>query len=541
MEEHNAVLIVDDDRVIREQLCNELSRNYFKTYQAISGEEALDIFDKKDVDILLLDIKLPDTDGLEVLKKIKERDGECQVIVITGYGNQDLAISSLRNGAIDYIEKPVDMEQFKAALGRAQEQLSKKKELSYQETVLVIDDDKDVLKRLQKTLQREDYEVFAATSGEEGLEIVRKNKVEVIVVDYRLGDMEGPQVLKKVREMFEDIEGIIITGYGKEAIAVKALRSGAHDYLTKPVNLDELLFAVENAIEKINLKRNRLYRQRELKLSSQIKEKMHHELEKQIENRTKELERTQAELFQTSKLATLGEMLAGLAHEINQPLGGIELVAGHLRKLKERDALTEENLELGLEDIESSVERMSRVIKHIRTFARQDSLEFQEVSIPETIRAAMSLINEQLRLHEIEVIEDHDDEQPRVDGEPYQLEQVWINIITNARDALDQKGEKLAERREKFSKKLEISTEYLEKENQVRVRFEDNGSGMSGEVLNKMFDPFFTTKEVGESTGLGLSISYGIIEDHGGKFEVKSKKGEGTTVDVYLPLRQETD
>ncbi|MGM0380868.1 MAG: response regulator [bacterium] len=536
VEQTRSVLVVDDDELIRDKLSGELERKYFKIYEATDGQGALEVFEQKDIDIILLDIKLPDMDGMEVLKEVKGKEPGCEVIVITGYGNQDLAINTLRHGAIDYIEKPVDMEQFKASLGRAEEKLSEKQELSYRETILVVDDEEDIVRRLKKALQREGYEVFGAHTGEAGLEIIRNNKVEVIIVDYRLGDMDGLELLRKANDLYEDIEGIIITGYGKEEIAVEALRSGAVDYLTKPLNLDELLISVENAIEKINLKRNRLYRQRELKISSEIKEKMHEELEEKVEERTKELEKTQAELFQTSKLATLGEMSAGLAHEINQPLGGIDLVTSHIRKLIGRDELTHEKLENGLEDIENSIKRMSKVIKHIRTFARQDSLEFKELQINKTIDNSLELLGEQLRLHEIRLEKEFDDNIPRIEGEPYQLEQVWINLISNARHALDEE-----ENGENFSKRIKIITDYFPGKEEVKVTFEDNGIGMAKEVQDRAFDPFYTTKEMGESSGLGLSISYGIIEEHGGEFEINSEEGEGTEVSVILPRKQQKE
>jgi len=529
-----SVLIVDDDQVIREQLGEKLRRNYFEIYLASNGEEALELFEKSHIDIILLDIKLPDMDGLEVLRQVKENNPNCQVVVMTGYGSQDLAIQSLRSGAIDYIEKPLDMEQFKASIGRAEEKISQQEELSFRETILIVDDEPDVVKQLKRVLEREGYEVFGATSGSEGISLAEKNKVEVVVVDYRLGDMTGLEVFKRIREFYDDIEGIVITGHGKQEIAVKALRAGALDYLTKPLNLEELLFSVENAIERINLKRNRLYRQRELVITSEIKEKMNRELEQKVEERTKELKKTEAELFQTSKLATLGEMSAGLAHELNQPLGGIELAAEHLRKLKERDRLDEEALESALQDIEASVDRMSSVLKHVRTFARQDTLEFLEVEINETIENALELLGQQLRLHEIELVRNFNDNLPKIEGAPYQLEQVWINMISNARDALDE-----AEREKNLKKRLEIETDLLAENKGVVVRFKDNGIGIPEPALEKIFEPFFTTKEVGEATGLGLAISYGIIEEHEGDIEIESTPGDGTTVSVLLPLEQE--
>ena len=526
------VLIVDDDRVIREQLEKELKRNFFRILLAINGKTALETFAQEEIDILILDVKLPDMNGLEVLQKAKEKKPDCEVIVITGFGTQEIAIQSLRRGAIDYIEKPIKMDELTTALGRAQEKLSEKEQLCYKNTLLVLDDEEEIVKRLKRALEKEGYEVFSACNGEAGLSVIEKNKIDVVISDINMGDMDGIEVLQRAKKLHQDIEGIMITGYKNQELAIRALRAGAIDYITKPINLDGLLFSINRAIERINLNRTRLYRDRELKITSEIIAKMNEELERRIEERTNELSQTQAQLFQTSKLATLGEMAAGLAHEMNQPLGGMSLVARYLRKLIERGKLSQEEIESGLDDIEASVKRMSKIIQHIRTFARQDTLKFIQVDVNETLDSALSLLGEQLRLHEIEVIQDLSNGLPQIVGEPYQLEQVWINLISNARDALDEKGEQIAD----YQKRVKIATTYHAESRLVEVNFSDNGVGIPEEAKKKVFEPFFTTKEVGKAMGLGLSISYGIIESHKGEIELKSQEGEGTTVRVILPV-----
>lgn len=531
------VLIVDDDKIIREQLEKELKRNFFRTFLAADGKTALETFAQEEIDILLLDIKLPDIDGLDVLKKVKEKKPNCEVIVITGFGTLEIAIQSLRRGAIDYIEKPIKMDELSTALGRAQEKLAENEELFCNSMLLVIDDEEDVVKPLKKFLEKEGYEVFSAYNGEDGLNIIENNKIDVIITDIKMGDMDGIEVLQEAKKLYQDIEGIMITGYSEQELAIKSLRAGAIDYIPKPVHLEELLISVKQAIERINLNRNCLYRNRELKITSEIISKMNEELERRIEEKTTQLSQTQAQLFQTSKLATLGEMAAGLAHEMNQPLGGISLVARYFRKLMERGKLSKEEIESGLEDIEASVKRMSKVIQHIRTFARQDTLKFTKVDVNETIDAALSLLGEQLRLHEIEVVRNLNPALPRITGEPYQLEQVWINLISNAQYAVDEKEKQITD----YKKSINISTIYNPESELVEISVSDNGIGMSKEVKEKVFEPFFTTKEVGQATGLGLSISYGIIESHKGKIEVESKEGEGTTVRVTLPLEVDVE
>jgi two-component system NtrC family sensor kinase len=535
------VLIVDDDKLIREQLRKGLKREFFEVFLAADGKTALETVTQEEIGIVILDIKLPDIDGLEVLTKIKEKRPDCEVVVITGWGTRDIAIQSLRRGAIDYIEKPIETDELSAALGRAQEKLAEREELQYKNRLLVIDDEEEIVKRLKDFLDKEGYEVAYAINGKEGLNIVENSKVDVIITDIRMDDMDGIEVLRRAKRLYRDIEGIVVTGFKEQELAIRSLRAGAIDYITKPVNLDELLFAVRRAVERINLNRNRLYRNRELKISSEIVSKMNEELETRVEQRTKELSKTQAQLFQTSKLATLGEMSAGLAHEMNQPLGGISLVATHMRKMIEGDTLSMVEIDSGLSDIEASVKRMSKIIQHIRTFARQDTLKFTQVDVNETIDASLSLLGEQLRLHEIEVVIDLNPALPKINGEPYQLEQVWINLISNARDALDEKEKRISDGIRQiadYEKRLKISTIYdTESEMScLEVHVNDNGIGLTKEQQEKIFEPFFTTKEVGKATGLGLSISHGIIESHKGTIEVESKEWEGTTVRVIMPI-----
>jgi len=534
------VLVVDDDQMIREQIARELKRNYCEPLVAASGKEGLEVFAREDISILLLDVNLPDVDGLEFLKTVKAQRPQCQVIMITGYGSEQIAVQSLRRGAIDYLEKPMNFDELSAAIGRAQEKLLEKEELAYKSTILVIDDDEGALYSLKRFLEKEGCEVFSATNGADGLYLIEHNKIDILLTDINIGDMNGIDILQQAKRLYKDIEGIVMTGQKDETLAIESLRAGASDYLTKPINLDELLLSIGKAVENINLSRDRLYRNRELKISAEIITKMNEDLERRIEDRSKELSQTQAQLFQTSKLATLGEMSAGLAHEINQPLGGIALVCASIKKCIERGKSSNEMILKDVADIEKSIQRITRVINHIRTFARQDTLKFLDVELPGTIESALTLMGEQLRLHDIEVVQDIKPDIPKIFGELFQLEQVWINFLSNARDAMDEKMIRIKDGRlpgpADYAKKLLITVTHEPDKKTVRVMFADNGIGVSEAFKKKVFEPFFTTKEVGKGSGLGLSITFGIIESHHGKLELESVEGEGATFIVTLPI-----
>lgn len=426
--------------------------------------------------------------------------------------------------------------------------------------ILAIDDDQGNLSILSRILRRlsPSFSVMTVKSGLEGIEKANTELPDVILLDIMMPKMDGYEVCERLKSdnKTRHIPVVMLTANTDSASYVKSLELGADAFLTKPIEDVELVAQI-NAMLRIkragDLLRNEKDIRQELidelvitireseEAKRQIEVKMREELERKLEERTRELSQTQAQLFQTSKLVTLGEMSAGLAHEMNQPLGGMSLTAKYLSKLMERGELTDEEIESGLRDIETSVKRMSRIIQHIRTFARQETLTFIDVNVNETIDSALSLLGEQLRLHAIEVKLELDPALPKITGEPYQLEQVWINIISNARDALAEKEKQITDGKlqiTNYNKSLIISTTYNTESEipSVDVRFQDNGIGFAMEQKKRIFEPFFTTKEVGKGMGLGLSITHGIIESHKGTVEVEGKAGEGVAFRIILPI-----
>lgn len=274
-----------------------------------------------------------------------------------------------------------------------------------------------------------------------------------------------------------------------------------------------------------------------------------------------ELMNTQSRLIQSGKLASIGELVAGVAHELNQPLMVIRANAQLIQR-----SLLKNNSDTGtlmeqLEPIERNTKRMMNIINHLRSFSRESKTDFQPVNVNKIIEESFLMVNEQLRLHNIEVKKDLDSDLPEVKGETNQLEQVFLNLITNAQDAILQKskvrgGESVvSSQKSEYRRSLEIISRMGELPNQqstmnsrksdrkpyrksgdfIEILVRDNGGGIPPASLEKIFDPFFTTKEVGKGTGLGLSISYGIIKDHKGEIEVAKTGPEGTTFRIRLP------
>lgn len=249
------------------------------------------------------------------------------------------------------------------------------------------------------------------------------------------------------------------------------------------------------------------------------------ELEKRVQERTEELEAKQAQLVQSAKLASLGELASGIAHELNNPLNNIGLFAGNAEEYLTSGRSDPEPLKECFTHIQGQVRRAASIINHIRAFARTAPLTHEDVSINEVLRESVALMTEELRLHNISVALHFDEKQPVVEGNRIQLEQVFVNLLTNARDAMQSSD----------TKTITITT-YMVDDRTVRVEISDTGSGIAPSVLPRIFDPFFTTKPVGRGTGLGLSITYGIVKEHRGTIEVTSSEETGTTFVLHFPV-----
>ncbi len=242
------------------------------------------------------------------------------------------------------------------------------------------------------------------------------------------------------------------------------------------------------------------------------------------------------QLIQASKMATLGEMATGIAHELNQPLSVIKTASGFLiKKVKKEEAIKEAILRTMAEEIDSHVDRASKIINHLREFGRKSEVKKEAVQVNEALEKAVDIFSQQLKLREIEVIRELQANLPPVLANSNRLEQVFINLLINARDAIEEKIEKTGER--SLSKKITLKTSA--RSGTVIIEIGDTGTGIPAAVLDKIFDPFFTTKKVGRGTGLGLAISYGIVQDYDGDIRVETVEGEGSNFIIQFPIAGE--
>ncbi len=268
---------------------------------------------------------------------------------------------------------------------------------------------------------------------------------------------------------------------------------------------------------------------------------------------TKRLE-TEQQLIQAGKMATLGEMASGIAHELNQPLSVIKTASSFIiKKLNQNEQIDPNTLETMLRKADSNVDRASKIINHMRQFARKSDMELEKVQVNDILKNAFEIFSQQLKLREIEVVWNLQDNLPFIKADPSRLEQVFINLLLNARDTIEEAHQsQQALRQLSVYDKSESNDNILDNQNRdkrislttncdaklVFVEVSDTGAGIPKHLLNKIFEPFFTTKEVGKGTGLGLSISYGIIKECGGDIRVKSEQGKGTCFIMEFPLAE---
>ncbi len=248
------------------------------------------------------------------------------------------------------------------------------------------------------------------------------------------------------------------------------------------------------------------------------------ETTQEMERREQELREKQEQLVQAGKLATLGELTTGVAHELNNPLNNIGLFVGNVLDRVRIDRFDKDATMRDLENAMEQVRKATAIISHLRTFGRAAPVTLEPVDVDEVIERSLLLMQEQLRLRAIDVELDLCADELVVLGNAIQLEQVFINLLTNARDALA----------ESHGKTIRIGTS--REGDWTKIRFGDTGPGIPRELEQRIFDPFFTTKEVGTGTGLGLSITYSIVKEHGGEISVEPRRGRGASFLIELPL-----
>lgn len=287
-----------------------------------------------------------------------------------------------------------------------------------------------------------------------------------------------------------------------------------------------------------------MQRERENGLSKQLQKnrikliKLTDNLERVVARRAAELREKDAQLLQTGKLAGLGELAAGIAHEINQPLNIIKLiVTGMMRQYSIKKTLDMEEVVKELNTINQQTIRVHKIIAHMKSFARKrNHITFTEIDINDPINDSMLLMGRQMEDHNIHLLLKLEENLPKINGDSIQVEQILVNLLNNARDAVESKETALQhEGHSEYEKKIAIHS--FVKEKNVCVEVADNGSGMTEEISRKIFEPFFSTKGK-KGTGLGMSITYNLVKNLNGEITVSSKRAEGTVFVISFPAAE---
>ncbi len=245
---------------------------------------------------------------------------------------------------------------------------------------------------------------------------------------------------------------------------------------------------------------------------------------------------TEQQLIQASKMATLGEMATGVAHELNQPLSVIKTASRFfMKKIRKNEKIKDDIMLTMSEEIDTYVDRATKIINHMRQFGRKSDVTLEKVQVNAILEKALEILGQQLKVRGIELTRDYEQDLPSIMADPDRLEQVFINLLINARDAIDERWQ--SQPHPKDNKAIRLITK--SNVDTVTVEVHDTGAGIPEHILARIFEPFFTTKKVGQGTGLGLSISYGIIQDCNGSIRAVSRIGEGTGFIIKFPIAKE--
>ena len=383
---------------------------------------------------------------------------------------------------------------------------------------------------IKKIIEKWGYETITAQDGEEAWELIQKDNVRIIIMDWMMPKMDGVTLCRKIRAagLPDYIYIILLTSKGRKEDLVNGFSSGADDFAIKPVNPDELRVRIKAGKRIIDLEET--------------------------------AKKSHTQLMQSEKMASIGQLAAGVAHEINNPTGFVSSnlktltdyqndICEVIKKYKKLLAdislsdnmpapVTEQvnniimfeqdvDLDFLLNDITDLIkecregtERIKKIVLDLKDFAHPGDDKLKSVDINENIDSTLNVVWNEIK-YKATVAKEYG-ELPVVKCYPQQLNQVFMNLLVNAAQAIEGNGE------------IVISTAALD--GYVEIKFSDTGTGIPEENISKLFDPFFTTKEVGKGTGLGLNVSYNIIKKHNGNITVESRVGEGTTFTIQIPV-----
>ena len=361
--------------------------------------------------------------------------------------------------------------------------------------VLIVDDEKSIRLTLAEFLREEGHQVLSAACVTDAKKLIRENDFDAIVTDIYMPDGSGVELLAEVENNGRDASVVLITGEPTLDTAVKAVRQGAFDYLTKPVTRNDIT-RILRTIETIS----------------------------RLENEKEELHQ---HLYQSRRMESIGFLAGGIAHNFNNSL---QVVLGLIENLLE-DVGPKSNMYEDLKVMQRVSRQMNDWVKDLLEFAQRPALAREVFDVVSVVKQVSSLANHLIH-EDIELISRIDNETLHVMGNPTEIQQALLHLVKNAAEAVGEEGTiELSVDRWEATEPSSEPTVY------ARIIVEDDGEGMAADVLDRIFDPFFSTRFIGR--GMGLPIVFKIIKEHGGKVEAFSEPSGGTKIVVYLPLTDE--
>jgi len=529
MKESTKILVVDDELGIRDLLSSELSSHNFSVRTASNGEEAVEMVKREKFHLIISDVKMPRMDGLSMLEAVKNIDPDVEIIMSTGYGTIETAVSAMKKGAYDFVQKPFNLEEILALVDKALEKNELKTLLGIYETS----------KAIFSSIKLDSLLPIVAKLS---AQILRADDVSIILagVDGRLlpavaVGLDGEERKRSRLALGERAskgeagfgEPLVLAGPPSKDPRFSGL-AGIEDIRSSiifPLVVEGQTLGVLNANRTA---RREPFTANELRhatiFGSQIAQALHNaKLYRELEKKIQEIQEMQIQLVQSEKLAAVGQLAAGVAHEINNPLTGI---LGFTEILLQSNGLSAQQRE-DLESVLHQSKRCREIVQNLLQFSRRRKPNKEAISLEKVLQPTLDLVQYDFRSANIEIRKSIPKDLPPIHGDPSQLEQVFLNIVTNARHAMEDKGGGGV-----------LAIKASGGPAGIVIRFEDNGRGIAPEHIGKVFDPFFTTKAVGKGTGLGLSISYGIIQQHNGTIRVESTLGAGSAFIIELPASQ---
>lgn len=549
------ILIIDDSRTFRAELSAALEGADYAVVTAADGEEGLRIADSVRPTAILVDSVMPGIDGGTVIRRIRLdaalRATPC--VLLTASEDQGAELRALDAGADAFVRKEdleVVLARVSAVLRGTSLEPAKAASLVGPKRILAIDDSPTYLNELLAVLRGEGYDVVPGRSGEEGIEMLANQSFDCILLDLMMPGIDGIQTCCRIKAspLHRDIPLIMLTATENRQAMIEALASGADDFISKSNELEVLKARVRAQLRRKQFEdehrsiREKLLRSeieaseaRAARELAETRAKLVEELEHknlELTQAYRDLQTAQSQLVQSAKLASLGEMVAGVAHEINNPLA---FVISHLSTVRRstakldasvRGALAEELLGTWqrvtdrLAEMDTGLVRMRDLVLKLRTFSRLDEGERKVVSIRECVESLLLILGHRFK-DRIDVQKQYG-EPDLLECYPGLLTQAVMNLVANAIDAISGRGA------------ITIITGAAG--DSYRISVVDTGTGIPEKMRDKILDPFFTTKPVGQGTGLGLSITYSIVRKHGGSLEFTPGEGGGTVASIRLPL-----